>query len=133
MTSRAAAAGAGQGAIALLAALSLWLQIVVPVVGGTARLLAADRHSPSMHAAHGQQGGTSQPPPSGDHQGHLGLCCIIGGGKLGTGFAPPPPAALPARLAAVDAVVIAFPKEAMPRKRARPVLPVGARAPPRFA
>lgn len=133
MRSRAAATGAGRGAIALLAALSLWLQIVVPVVGGTARLLAADLHSVSMHGAHGQQGGQSQPKPSGDHQGHLGLCCIIGGGKLGTGFAPPPTAALPVRLAAADAIAIAVPKEAMPRKRARLVLPVGARAPPGFA
>jgi hypothetical protein len=125
--------GTGRGAIALLAALSLWLQIVVPMVGGTARLLAADRHSPSMHAAHGQQGGKPQPTPSGDHQGHLGLCCIIGGGKLGTGFAPPPTAVQPARLTAVDRILIAFPTEAAPRKRARPVLPVGARAPPGFA
>jgi hypothetical protein len=130
---RSHADGSGRGAIALVAALSLWLQLVVPVVGGTVRLFDTGVHQATMHGVHGQHGGKSQPTPPGEHHGHLGLCCIIGGGKLGTGFAPPPMAALPARLAAVDTVAIVFPKEAMPRKRPRPVLPVGARAPPRFA
>ena len=128
-----AAAGTRRGAIALIAALSLWLQLVVPVVGGTVRLFDTGVHRAAMSGVHGQHGGTSQPKPSGDHQGHLGLCCIIGGGKLGTGFAPPPVAALPLWFAAAGTVAIVFPKEAAPRKRARPVLPVGARAPPGFA
>ena len=79
-----------RGALALIAALSLWLQIFVPVVGGTARLLALEYHRALGQEAHQHHGEEPSPGTPGDGHGHLGLCCIIGGGKLGTGFAPPP-------------------------------------------
>jgi hypothetical protein len=120
-----------RGALALLAVLSLWLQIVVPVVGGTARLLALEDPHGSVHDAHLHRE-KPEPGRSGDGHGHLGLCCILNG-KLGTGFGPPssdghllPPLASPAATVSYRPAFAADLQD-------RLVLPLGARAPPRFA
>jgi hypothetical protein len=124
----------GRSGIALLAALSLWLQIVLPAIGTTALVLLRNDHHGTHHAvAHGS--GHDDPSPGSPTQGHehLRLCCIIGGGKLGTGFAPPP-SAYAAPMAPVRPVAIVSHSDRPALRRAGgPVLPVGARAPPRFA
>jgi hypothetical protein len=125
-------AGRRRGAFALLAVLSLWLQLVVPVVGGTARLVAPDRPHASVPGAHRPHGDKPEPGRPGDGHGHLGLCCILNG-KLGTGFGPPssdghllPPLAPPAATVSYRPAFAADLQD-------RLVLPLGARAPPRFA
>ena len=68
-----------RGVLALVAALSLWLQVLVPAVGATARLLYAEQHLTA------------------------------------------------------GAVAVVYQTFAVPHVQNRPVLPLGARAPPRFA
>ena len=136
MRPRPASRRSGRGAIALLAALALCLQILVPAIGTTAHWVRAAGHHGGQHASlhHAGQGASkpASPEPEG-HHGAWGLCCIIGGGKLGTAFAPPPSAQVipPARIR-VAAVVQRLDRTASAFGRAS-VLPVGARAPPQFA
>jgi hypothetical protein len=121
-----------RGALALIAALSLWFQIFVPVVGGTARLLVLEHHHASGQDTHQHHREESSPGIPNEGHGHLGLCCIVSGGKLGTGFAPPPTASHVAQVFPAPAVAIVYQCHAAPVAEGRSVLPVGARAPPRF-
>jgi hypothetical protein len=113
----------------------LCLQLLVPAIGTTASLILAAGHHGSHHASPGHAEHESPKPmaPTPEHGSHLGLCCIIGGGKLGTGFAPPPMAQVilaPWR----PAVVVAQRPDSLAQPTAKAsILPVGARAPPRFA
>jgi hypothetical protein len=125
-------AGRRRGAFALLAVLSLWLQLVVPVVGGTARLVAPDHPHASVHGDHRPHGDKPDPGRPGDGHGHLGLCCILNG-KLGTGFGPPPPDSHPVRPFTPSAAAFASEPAFAADLQDRSVLPLGARAPPRFA
>jgi hypothetical protein len=125
----------GGGAVAaLVAALALCFQILVPAVGGTARVLAGGRDAGLAAAAHHRHAHEGAPPgrPAQGHD-HLGLCCIIAGGKLGTGFAPPPSAGLAPALRAVRSGAVAYRPVTLRTVQGRTLLPVGARAPPRFA
>src|SRR3954447_14625712 len=58
--------------LALLAVLSLSLQLLVPVVGGTVRLLLAghDHTASHGHHDHGSHGGGSEPGLPSDEHGH---------------------------------------------------------------
>jgi hypothetical protein len=120
------------GALALLAVLSLWLQIAVPVVGGTARLLVRDHQHGSVHAAHRQHGEEPGPGRSRDGHGHLGLCCILNG-KLGTGFGPPSSDSHLVPPFTPSAATVSYEPAFAADLQDRRVLPLGARAPPRFA
>jgi hypothetical protein len=124
-----------RNAIALLAVLALCLQLVVPAIGSTASLILAAGHHGGHHATPGHAGHGAPKPtaPGPEHGSHLGLCCIIGGGKLGTGFAPPPTAQTIPPAPVRAATIVLTLDGADPAVATRPVLPVGARAPPRFA
>jgi hypothetical protein len=141
MRPRLAQGRSGRSAVALLAALALWLQILVPAIGTTTHLVLsldhhAGHHAEIDHAHHGAAEATPAAPAQehgGHHGSHWGLCCIIGGGKLGTGFAPPPSIhALPTGHSHVAAIDHGPVQHVLPSAR-RSILPVGARAPPRFA
>jgi hypothetical protein len=124
----------GREAVALLAVLSLWLQVLVPVVGGTAQLVLAESHADAHHGAtHENHAHHDEPSPAAPATGHdhRGLCCIVGGGKLG--FAPPPCADHFVKEFAAFAVAVAYRAPVTPRAEDRALLPVGARAPPRLA
>jgi hypothetical protein len=120
-----------RGAFALLAVLGLWLQIVVPGLLGTVRLLAHEQPHHAAHASHHHHEGESAPGLPGEGH-HLGLCCILTG-KFGTGFAPPASAGsfIPAHVP--SAAPVTYRPNVEAHRRDRPVLPLGARAPPRFA
>ncbi|WP_046867208.1 hypothetical protein [Microvirga massiliensis] len=124
----------GRSGIALLAALSLWLQIVLPAIGTTALvLLRGDHHGPHHAVAHGSGHDDPSPGPPAQGHDHLRLCCIIGGGKLGTGFAPPPVALATLTTPVRPVAIVSHPERPAVGRVGGPVLPVGARAPPRFA
>ena len=115
-----------RSAIALLSALALWLQVIVP-----ARLVLAVGHHNGNHVRfdhNGRQKDHRSDSPSGEH-GHLGLCCIIGGGKL----APPPTVAeIPKRRFGIGRVNHWQDRADLQVAR-QSLLPVAARAPPRVS
>jgi hypothetical protein len=124
-------AGRRRGALALLAVLSLWLQIFIPVVGGSARLLIlTDRHV-SSHGTYEHHGEDHSPGLPAEEHDHLGLCCILGG-KSGTGFAPPPSDGHLIPTFPIGAGTVVYHTNAAAEVQDRRVLPLGARAPPQF-
>jgi hypothetical protein len=131
-----AAGGGGQSAIALLAALALCLQFVVPAVGTTARLVLAEDHRGSHYhcADHQQHPGSSQPSDPEQQNNHHGLCCcMISCRKVGTGSALPPSAQGVLPVQRRVATIVRHPDRNAPLTARRSIFPVGARAPPRFA
>jgi hypothetical protein len=131
-----AAGGGRQSAIALLAALALWLQFVAPAVGTTARLVFAGHHHGSHYhcSDHQQHSGSSQPIGPKQQNNHYSLCCcIVSCGKFGTGFAPSPSGQGVKPVRRRVATIVRHPDHNAPLTARRSILPVGARAPPRFA